>query len=160
MVVAGMADRREAMPTQRPGAKRRAEGEGEKFYCGAYAEQWDFFPSLSERPRSHNIRKFQTKMQGRCLRESFELHFSLEIPSLVNKFKWSQQVTACIIQRVSATGSHPTTVSKQELLSMSEEVYTYTSLLMDRSSVRGAKEVTLAKPPGRWAGGAPKAQGW
>lgn len=69
VVVAGMADRREAMPTQRPGAKRRAEGEWEKFYCEALAEQWDFSHSLSEQPRSYNVRKFQTKMQGRCLRE-------------------------------------------------------------------------------------------
>ena len=135
-MVAGMADRREAMPTQRPGAKRRAEGEGEKFYCGAYAEQWDFSPSLSERPRSHNIRKFQTKMQVRCLRESFELHFSLEFPDLARKYQCSQEMAACMIQRVSAIGSHPTTANTQELLSMSEEVYAYTSLLMDRSSVR------------------------
>ena len=92
--------------------------------------------------------------------ESFELPFSLEFPSLSSKFKWSQQMTACMIQRVSAIGSHPTAASTQELLFMSKEVYTYTSLLMNRSSVRGAKEVELAEPPGRWAGGAPKAQGW
>ena len=90
VVAAGMADRREAMPTQRPGTKRMAEGEGEKFYCEALAEQWDFLPSLSERSRSHNVRKFQNKMQGRCLKESFELHFILEFPGLVWKFKGNQ----------------------------------------------------------------------
>ena len=147
VVAAGMADRREAMPTQRPGAKRRAEGKGEKFYCEALAEQWDFSPSLSERPRSHNVRKFQNKMQGRCLKESFELHFILGFPPLAGKLYRSQEMSTRIIQRVSAKGSHPTAASIQEIDCRSKEVYIYTSLLRQWFSVWGAKEVKLAKPP-------------
>lgn len=59
-----MADRREAMPTQRPGAKRRAEGDVKKFYCGVLAEQWNFFTSLSER-HSQSQRKEVPKSNAR-----------------------------------------------------------------------------------------------
>ena len=86
------------------------------------------------------MRNFQNKVKGRCLAESCEFDFILEVPDHLGTVDNSRKITACMIQRVSAIGSHPTIANIQEKDCGGKEVYTYTSLPSQLFSVREVVE--------------------
>lgn len=52
------------------------------------------------------MRNFQIKVKGRCLEESYEFYFNLEVPGHLGTVEDSQEIIACMVTKVSAKGSH------------------------------------------------------
>ena len=71
------------------------------------------------------MRNFQNKVKGRCLEESYEFDFILEVPGHLEIVDVSQEMVACTITKVSAKGSHRSSQYTGTLIPMPRGINLY-----------------------------------
>ncbi len=71
------------------------------------------------------MRNFQNKVKGRCLEESYEFYFILEVPGHLGTVEDSQETIACTVTKVSAKGSHRSSQYTGTLIPMPRGIRLY-----------------------------------